>query len=161
VVLTLKPNLMGRSARRSYLSLITSFGRRGLIGQHLTAPNYSSNERIPVMRRAITILATALLASNLLTGAAEARGGGGFGGGHMGGIGAGAHIGGFAGAGHVGGFGSAVRMGGIGAGDHGFHEHAMHHLGIRRDSGVYDGYASHCYYPDEAPKLPPWPPYCS
>jgi len=134
VVLTLKPNLMGRSARRSYLSLITSFGRRGLIGQHLTAPNYSSNERIPVMRRAITILATALLASSLLTGAAEARGGGGFGGGHM---------------------------GGIGAGDHGFHGHAMHHLGIRRDSGVYDGYASHCYYPDEAPKLPPWPPYCS
>jgi hypothetical protein len=113
------------------------------------------------MRRAITILATALLASSLLTGAAEARGGGGFGGGgHMGGFGGGAHVGGPGGIGHIGGFGGAVRMGGIGAGDHGFHEHAMHHFGIRRGYGVYEGYAPDCYEPDEAPELPPWPPYC-
>jgi hypothetical protein len=51
-------------------------------------------------------------------------------------------------------------MGGVGAGDHGFHEHAMHHFGSRRGYGVYEGYAPDCYYPDESPELPPWPPYC-
>jgi hypothetical protein len=105
------------------------------------------------MRRAITILATALLASSLLTGAAEARGGG-FGGGHI------ARVGGVAGVGHIGGFGGPFRMGGIAARDHGFHEHAMHHFGFRRGYGVYEGYAPDCYYPDESPELPPWPPYC-
>ena len=91
------------------------------------------------MRRILTILATALLASTLLASAAEARGGGG--GGHMGGFGSGMHMG--------GGFGGG--MGHFGGG------HAMHAFGPRY--GGY-GYAPSCYYPDEAPKAPPWPPYC-
>lgn len=91
------------------------------------------------MKRVLTILATAVLASTLLASAAEARGGGGAGG--MGGFGGGMHM--------SGGFGDDI--GHIGG------EHAMRH---------FDGYASHydygpgCYYPDEAPKAPPWPPYC-
>ena len=112
------------------------------------------------MRRVITILATALLASSLLAGAAEARSGAGFGGGHMGGFGGSAHVGGVAGIGNIGGFGGAVRVGGVGAGDRGFQNHAMHHFGFRRGYGVYEGYAPDCYYPDESPELPPLPPYC-
>jgi hypothetical protein len=60
-------------------------------------------------------------------------------------------------------------LGGVGAdhvrlGDHGsgIHYHAMHRFdrfGPRY--GIYDSYDPYCYYPDEAPKLPPWPPYCS
>lgn len=101
------------------------------------------------MRRAITILATALLATSLLTVAADARGGGGghgggFGGGHMGGFGGAAHFGG----GHLG----SPAMGGI-------HDHAMRRFGPRY--GLYGGYGANCYYPAEAPKLPPWPPFCS
>src|ERR1700761_2316585 len=57
------------------------------------------------MKRVLTIMATALLASTLLAGAAEARGGGGGGGGHMGGFGGGGHIGGFGGGGRIGGAG--------------------------------------------------------
>lgn len=67
------------------------------------------------MRQVISILATALLATSLLTVQAEARGGGG-GGGHMGGMGGGfgggAHIGGFGGGAHIGG------LGGVGGGAH-------------------------------------------
>jgi hypothetical protein len=118
-----------------------------------------------MMKRLVMILATTLLASSLLTAAAEARGGGGGGfggGGHMGGFGGGAHIGGIAGGARIGGLGAGV--GGIGGrmdfgtrADHfgsGLHEHAIH----RR---FYDSYNPYCNYPDEASKLPPWPPYCS
>jgi hypothetical protein len=84
-----------------------------------------------MMKRVMTILAIALLASTLLASAAEARG----------------STGGFGGAGHVGGFGADVYMGG-GMGRVGG-EHVMH----RR-------YAPGCNYPDEAPKAPPWPPLC-
>lgn len=86
----------------------------------------------------MTILATAVLTATVLASAAEARGGGGgFGGGsHMGSFGGGVHMG--------GGFGGGVgHMGG---------EHAMHRF--------TPGYAPDCYYPDEAPKMPPWPPFC-
>ena len=113
------------------------------------------------MRRIMTIMATALLASTLLASAAQARGGGFGGGGHMGGFGGGGHIGGFGGGVHMGG-GFEGGMGHIGGGethfaDHGmgFRDHAMH----RFVPGYYDGTQS-CYYPDEAPKVPPWPPYC-
>jgi hypothetical protein len=60
---SLKPNLVGDSARRSYLSLITWFG-------HFTVPNCSYIERNLVMRRMMTVLATTFLASSLLTAAA-------------------------------------------------------------------------------------------
>jgi hypothetical protein len=95
------------------------------------------------MKRVLTIMATALLASTLLASAAEARGGGG-GGGHMGGFGGGVHMG--------GGFGGG--MGHMGGGM-GFRDHAMHHFG----PGYFDDGLG-CAYPDEAPKAPPWPPYC-
>src|SRR6185295_11031067 len=93
------------------------------------------------MKRMITVLATTLLASSLLAGAADARGGGhgggfGGGGGHMGGgFGGGDHIGGLGGGGHVGGFG------GEHMGAHGLHQHALH-----RFSGYGPGYGS--YYSD-------------
>ena len=106
----------------------------------------------------MTILVTALLASSLLTAAAEARGGGDVHGGGFGG--GGVHVGGFGGA-HIGGIGGDVHLGGIGVGhtDHFApdpHEHAMHHLG-RFGYGLYDPY---CYLPNETPNLQPWPLYC-
>ena len=111
------------------------------------------------MRRVMTILATALLASNLLTVAAEARASGG------------GHVGGFSGVGHMGGLGDAhlgriegiggrVHIDGVANGDHGpgFAHHAMHR-GFRAVYRIDD--SANCYYPDELPKYPPWPPYCS
>ena len=133
------------------------------------------------MKRFFTILATALVASTLLTGAAEARGGGG--GGHMGSGGFGGHV---SGIGHIGGdFGGHIggvgridggvgrvggsfgeRMGDVGRVgslvhvDHpGYHIHGMHHL-RRFGYGTYS-YDPDCYYPNEASRLPPWSPYCS
>jgi hypothetical protein len=105
------------------------------------------------MRKAITILATALLATSLFTAAAEARGGGGGGGGGHGGGFGGGHMGGFGGGAHIGGLGGTHMNGS------GFHYQGMHRFGPRY--GVYDGYGANCYYPSEAPKLPPWPPFCS
>jgi hypothetical protein len=120
------------------------------------------------MRKTITILATALLASTLAIAQADARGGGGggghggggFGGGaHMGGgFGGGAHIGGFGGGAHIGGVGGGERIGGIGhvggvgrfdgsrfafgegARTGGVHQHAMH-----RFDHPYYGYGVDCY----------------
>jgi hypothetical protein len=88
----------------------------------------------------------------------------------MGGFGGGGHIGGFAGGAHIGGLGGGVHVGGIGGrtdfgahGDHfgsGLHAHALHHR-FGPGYGFYDSYDPNCYYPDEASKLPPWPPFCS
>jgi hypothetical protein len=123
-----------------------------------TLAGTSLNERSLMMKRLLTILATALVASTLLTGAAEARGGGG-GGGHMGG-GFGGHMGGI---GHIdGGFGGHMggvgHVGGFGHVDHpvyGFH--AMHRFG-RHGYGVYDGYNPECDLPYVNQTLPP---FCS
>lgn len=89
------------------------------------------------MKRTITVLATALLASCLLTGAADAHGGGGhgggFGGGHMGGGFGGAHMGGF-GGGHS------------SAHDFGLRQHAAHRFGgygYYGNSDCYDWYVLH------------------
>ena len=103
------------------------------------------------MRHLITIVGTALLASSLLTGAAEARGGGGFGGGlggggHIGGIGGsfGGHMGGLRGE-HLGALGTAPHAGSMGrlgegnigagmrsgANGLGLHQHALHRDGRR------------------------------
>ena len=114
------------------------------------------------MKQVITILATALLATSLLSGQAMARGGGGGhgggfgggfgGGGHIGGFGGGAHIGGMGGVGHIGGLGGAriaggvgnigglggTHIGGIGAGGHigtGIHTGT----GIRTGMGIHAG----------------------
>ena len=134
------------------------------------------------MKRMVTILATALLATSLFTVAADARGGGGgghggFGGGaHMGGFGGGGHIGGFGGGAHIGGMGGIGHMGGFGAGAHlggmehlggdhidhfapAFHQHAMHHFG-RPGYGFYDGYSPDCYDLNYLHSTNPWPPYC-
>ena len=111
------------------------------------------------MRKTITILATALLASTLAIAQADARGGGGGrdGGGTVasaevptwGGFGGGAHLGGFGGGEHIGGIG---RVGGVGRFDGsrlafgegartgGIHQHAMH-----RFSHPYYGYGVDCY----------------
>lgn len=76
------------------------------------------------MKRLMMILATAALASTLAVGAADARGGGGFGGGGHGGgfggggFGGGAHIGGFGGGTHIGGISGGAHLGGPGGGAH-------------------------------------------
>jgi hypothetical protein len=122
------------------------------------------------MRKMITILSMALLASSLAIAQADARGGGG-GGGHgggMGGFGGGAHMGGFGGGSHIGGFGvgsvgglGGARIGGVGhidgsigrfdgsriavgegAGTGGVRQHAMHRLDHRYP---YYGYGVDCY----------------
>jgi hypothetical protein len=82
-------------------------------------------------------LVTAMLASSLLAAAAEARGGG-----HMEGLGN-SHIG--------------IRSN---AGPSGS---PLHHRAMDQS---WSGYTTHsddhsCYYPEEAPKYPPWPPFCS
>jgi hypothetical protein len=57
----------------------------------------------------------------------------------------------------MGGFGGGMHMGGFGGGmGHFGGGHAMHAFGPRYGYG----YAPSCYYPDEAPKAAPWPPYC-
>jgi hypothetical protein len=108
------------------------------------------------MRRVMTILAAALLASSLLTATAKARGGGG----HMGGFG-GAHVAGISGFDRIKGLGR-VHVDGMAGGDRGlgFAHHAMHR-DFLAGYGVGDSHAPNCYYPDELPKYPPWPPYCS
>jgi len=102
------------------------------------------------------ILASAVLAGSLLATDAQARGGGGHGGGggggHMGGFGGG-HMGGF-GGGHIGGFGGG-RIGGFGGGRisgfGGGHIAGMHrdHFGYGRRhfvrGGLY-GYGLDCPY---------------
>ena len=83
------------------------------------------------MKRIVTIFAGTLLASCLLAGAAEARG---FAGGNMG-----------------------VGRSEISSAGRGLQDHAMNNLGgyhFRNSLG------QSCYYPDEAPKAPPWPPFC-
>ena len=119
-----------------------------------------------MMKRFLTILATALVASTLLTGAAEARGGGG-GGGHMGGGGFGGHMGGI---GHIGGFGDHIgggrigggfgeRMGGVGRVDslvhvdhpYGFRDH--HHF---NRFGLYGYYDPACYQQYPYTTIPPY-----
>jgi hypothetical protein len=120
------------------------------------------------MRKTITILATALLASTLAIAQADARGGGGGGGHGGGGFGGGAHMGGgFGGGAHIGGFGGGAHIGGVGGGEHiggighvggigrfdgsrfafgegartgGVHQHAMHRFGH-----PYYGYGTDCY----------------
>jgi hypothetical protein len=87
-----------------------------------------------MMKRVMTILAMAVLTSTLLASAAEARG-----------FGGGGNVEGFVGSVHLGG-GYGGGMGRVGG------EHAMRRL--------TPGHASNCYYPDEAPKAPPWPPFC-
>jgi hypothetical protein len=98
-------------------------------------------ERSITMKRTITVLATALLASSLLAGAADARGGGG-GGGHGGGVGGGGHMGGGFGGAHMGGFGGDH----IGTHDFGLHQHAAHRFGgygYYGNSDCYDWYVLH------------------
>jgi hypothetical protein len=91
------------------------------------------------MKGAITILATAALAASLLTAAADARGGGGHGGGfggggHMGGFGGGAHIGGM-GGGHTGGFAGGPHIDGLGAGAIGRPSGGVHVGSVFGDGG--------------------------
>lgn len=116
------------------------------------------------MRKMITILTMAVLASSLAIGQADARGGGGGGhgggfggGGHMGGFGGGAHFGGAVGgigAAHIGGVGHIGGIGGVGRFDGsrfafgggartgGIHQHAMHRLDRIYP---YYGYGVDCY----------------
>lgn len=115
------------------------------------------------MKRAMTILATALLASSLFTAAASARGDvGRFGGGaHLGGFAGGAHIGSFDADQRSGGLGGGVGLRGVSAGLGELQHHAMNRFGsLRRGFSSYVGSAGDCYYPDEFSKYPPWPPYC-
>ena len=94
------------------------------------------------MKRVITILATAVLTSTLIASTADARRG----------------SRGFGGGGHMGSFSGGVQMRrGFGGsrGDGG--ENALRGSGPRYDYG----HGPSCYYPGEAPKAPPWPPFCS
>src|SRR6476646_3046745 len=88
------------------------------------------------MKRLITVMATALLASSLLAGAADARGFGG--GGHIGGFGGGGHVGGIGGE-HMGGLGDR-HVGAVGAHGFGLHQHASHRFG-----GYGPGYGYYSY----------------
>ena len=79
------------------------------------------------MKRVMTILATALLASGVLATAAEAGGDG-----YMGAL--------------VATFTCAADFGGA--------------IGYVDGRPGHNSQDAHCWYPDEAPKLPPWPPFC-
>jgi hypothetical protein len=137
------------------------------------------------MRKMITILASALLASSLAIAQADARGGGGggHGGGMGGGFGGGAHIGGFGGGAHVGGIGvgsvaglGAAHIGGgvgqiggirrfegsrtaVGENAHvgGIRQHAMHRLDRIYP---YYGYGVDCYDWYLSHPADTEPPYC-
>jgi hypothetical protein len=89
------------------------------------------------MRRLMTILAATILASSLLTVAAEARGGG-----YMA----------AAGNNYLGIRGNAGPSG-----------WSLHHgaKGRSWSGGAIHSGDSNCYFPDEASKYPPWPPFCS
>ena len=94
------------------------------------------------MKRVITILATAALTSTLPASAADARHG----------------SRGFGGGGHMGSFGGGVQMRrGFGGSRGNGSENAVRGFGPRYDYG----HGPSCYYPREAPKAPPWPPFCS
>lgn len=92
-----------------------------------------------MMRRLMTILATATLVLGMLTAVAEAHGGG--------------------------------SMGGLGTSQIGFGGHAgpyslvLHHDTRRQlpppGYSVHNSHEPNCYVPDEFPKYPPWPPFCS
>jgi hypothetical protein len=91
-----------------------------------------------MMRRLMTILATATLVLGMLSAVAEAHGGG-----RMGGLGA-SQIG----------FGGHPSPYGLG-----LHHHTLHQLWP--GYGVHNSYGPNCYFPKEFPKYPPWPPFCS
>jgi hypothetical protein len=102
-----------------------------------------------IQRKILAIATAAMIGLVTTSGAALARGGGGFGGGHIGGLG-GAHMG-IVGGSHVGSFGVG-QMGGLGvhpmgvpgiATDHGLDDHGLgrthvtHELGHRHFRGLY------------------------
>jgi hypothetical protein len=156
-------NFSGYPLPRTYLWLI------GIFGVALSNGAHRSITMEKMMRQAMTILATALLATSLVTAQAQARGGGGGfggGGGHAGGMGAGfgggVHIGGVGGVGavgspggaHTGGIGAGERLGTgldaggivgrvdggrIGVGDHG-HMDGLHHHAMHRFDRIHPGY---------------------
>ena len=138
-----KPNLM--VGRCFALTSHSSEGRGELAARsRRSLPDTSLTESNGVMKRVTTILATALLASSMLT-SAEARGDR-----DGSGIGAGVPPAGLRVA--VGGIARAgmKRFGGnhIGRGDRDldFYPHAMHHFGrFSPGYGVYDGYNPICH----------------
>ena len=157
VLAFLNANLMARPFVAPICCFITklgSFAARSL--RSLSPAERFDIERIFAMKRMMMILATAALASTLMTATAEARGGGFGGGGHVGGFGGGAHIGGMMGAGHIGGFEGgahiggmvgAAHIGGIGEGMHvggtavpgGLGHVGGEHLGLGDHVRGYDG----------------------
>jgi hypothetical protein len=94
-----------------FITKLGSFAARS--PRSLSPAERFDSVRIFAMKRMMMILATAALASTLVSATAEARGGGFGGGGHVGGFGGGAHIGGVMGAGHIGGIGGGVHVGGM------------------------------------------------
>jgi hypothetical protein len=87
---------------------------------------------VKMMRRLMTMLAAATFVLGVLTAAAEAHG-----------------------SRRIGGLRSQVRFGGhpspYGSG--------LHQLSP--GYGVNNSYQPRCYFPEELPKYPPWPPFCS
>ena len=91
---------------------------------------------VKMMRRLMTMLAAATLVLGVLT-AAQAHG-----------------------SRRMGGLRSQIRFGGhpspYGSG---LHRHIPHQLSP--GYGVRNSYKPSCYFPQELPKYPPWPPFCS
>jgi hypothetical protein len=87
-----------------------------------------------MMRRLMTMLAAATLALGLLEATAEAHGSRRP--------------------------GSQIRLGGYPSpSGSGRHHHIRHQLSP--GYGVQTSYQPNCYFPEELPKLPPWPPFCN
>jgi hypothetical protein len=95
--------------------------------------------------------------------AADARSGGGFGGGHMGGFGSGGHVGGFGGS-HIGGRGFGDHFG---SANSGFGQHALHRFrgvggnGLYGDDGFYGDDGLNCYDPSHHRPGYHWQSSCS
>jgi hypothetical protein len=92
---------------------------------------------VKMMRRLTTMLAAATLVLGVLTAAAEAHGSR-----RMEGLRSQIRFG-----GHPSPYGSGLRR------------HIPHQLSP--GYGAHNGYQPRCYFPEELPKYPPWPPFCS
>jgi hypothetical protein len=159
----LNANLMARPFITPIFCFITTLGGFAACLSCSASPAQRYGKDF-AMKPMMMILATAALASTLVTAAAEARASGFGGGGRVGGFGGGAHVGGIVGSAHIGGINGGMHVGGaavpggiahlggehLGLGDHvgghdgGLHQHAMHRFG-RYSPGYFYNDGLDCY----------------